>query len=118
MSEAAAEHGNPRGIPQPACAIGPLREALVQLCPQALSQFDREVTVAKARARDLLSPAPMRQVLGQWAERVAAGDLGIARRMEDLARQAEATDEAETALALAAELSALQRAARDEAASA
>ncbi|MDJ1135416.1 hypothetical protein [Streptomyces iconiensis] len=113
MSEATADHGP--GIPQPPATADALRDALTALYPQALPQFDRELAAAKTAARNQLSPTPMRQILGQWAERVAAERLGTARRMEELARQAEKADTREAVRPLLAELAGLQHAAGQEA---
>ncbi|RNG21634.1 DUF6247 family protein [Streptomyces botrytidirepellens] len=115
MSEAVADRNGPL-VPQPKATAEEVRAALVRIAPSRVAAFDADRTKAMAAAREHVDAAPMRRFLRQWALTVAIErhPARAARLRELEARAAQVEDPAE-ARAIAAEVSAIQTEAADEA---
>ncbi|QLH26707.1 hypothetical protein HYQ63_00745 [Streptomyces sp. Rer75] len=116
-SEAVAD-GNGPLIPQPKATAEELRAALVRIVPSQVAAFDADRTRAMAAAREHehVDGAPMRRFLRQWALTVAIErHPARAARLRELEARAAQVEDLTEARAIAAEVSAIQTEAVDEA---
>ncbi|MEU0071206.1 DUF6247 family protein [Streptomyces sp. NPDC006332] len=105
MSTAAHPGSGDSVTPQPASTPEDLRAALAQLAPDALPTFDAERSAALQQARELVSAAPMRRFVGQWAVYVALErHPERAARLRSLEARAATTESLDDARAIAAEI--------------
>lgn len=104
----------PAVVPQPPVQAEAIRIALAQVAPHLLPQFAQDRAAATARARAETSPTPLRVFAEAWAVEVA-----IARHPETVTRlrelEAAAVEETDVraAMGIAAEISAIRRAAAE-----